>query len=453
MSARSPSSITSDLVHCETKEDLSRLISLLHSGLESECESCITKSKIDSTVVILLETDTILCSLTAKFDETIVQFTWKRLISFVKSYHALLSSELIVLVTEALTCRAYQFIDALRSAHALMKPRNHSSDDQCPDYTSLTLCVQPLIFFSQRISALLAYFPSRLPDTSYQRSIEVIFFLRGFLSTLELHPSHQSHDTLSFNISDSISRSEEYFWKALHPPLTASINDLDGGMSSTMNRQKRFRNGGDVNKSSISERSSYGHLMPLEKFHLCVRSISSTCCSVTKEKVHDLKQGEGFLGCMISVGVCLLASYELEKLSDHIKSTSSTTSSDTAEHGGLLNLPHTHTESYLQPDPSISILKIFLFSADKVLVLYNSVCSDNHFTGALKRFKEAVLNYLESSYTSVHNVPGRTAAISDALLVSLGNYFLFLSPPCNTFITCQIMLLIRYSCHLNITSD
>ena len=427
MSARSPSSITSDLVHCETKEDLSRLISLLHSSLESECESCITKSKIDSTVVILLETDTILCSLTAKFDVTIVQFTWKRLIAFIKLYHALISSELIVHVAEALTSRAYQFIDALCTAQALTKPRNHSSDDQRLDYTSLILCVQPLIFFSQRISAFLAYFPSRLSDTSYQRSIEVIFFLRGFLSTLELHPSHQSQNTLSFDISDSISRSEEYFWKALHPPLSASINDLDGGMSSTMNRQKRSRNDGDVNKKVISERSSYGHLMPLEKFHLCVRSIRSTCCSATKEKVLDLKEGEGFLGCMISIGVCLLASYELEKLSDQIKSSPSFTTSDTAEHGGLLNLPHTHTESCLLPDPSISLLKIFLFSADKVLVLYNSVCSDKHFTDALRRFKEAVLNYLESSHTSVHSVLGKAAAISDALLVSLKSS-LFLLP-------------------------
>lgn len=417
MSARSPSSITSDLVHCETKEDLSRLISLLHSSLESECESCITESKIDSAVVILLETDTILCSLTAKFDVAIVQFTWKRLISFIKLYHALISSELIVHVTEALTCRAYQFIDALCSAHALAKPRNYSSDDECPDYASLAFYVQPLIFFSQRISAFLAYFPSRLSDTSYQRSIEVIFFLRGFLSTLELHPLSQN--TLSFDISDSTSRSEEYFWKALHPPLSASINDLDGGMSSTMNRQKRSRNDGDVDKSVIPERSSYGHLMPLEKFHLCVRSISSTCSPVPMSL--DLKQGEGegFLGGMMSIGVCLLASYELEKLSDQIKSSPSTTTSVTAEHGGQLNLPH--TGSCLQPDPSISLLKDFLFSADKVLVLYNSICSDKHFTDALKRFKEGVLNYLESSYTCVHSVPGRAAAISDALIVSLQN--------------------------------
>ena len=184
-----------------------------------------------------------------------------------------------------------------------------------------------------------------------------------------------------------------------------------------MNRQKRSRNDGDVDKSVIPEHSSYGHLMPLEKFHLCVRSISSTCGSTTKSL--DLKQGEGFLGGMMSIGVCLLASYELEKLSDQIKSCPSTTSADTAEHGGQLNIPH--TESYLQPDPSIFILKIFLFSADKVLVLYNSICHDKHFADALRRFKEAVLNYLESSYTCVHSVPGRAAAISDALIVSLEN--------------------------------
>lgn len=410
MSGQSPSSVMRDLVDCETKEDLSRLISLLHATLDSECESCITKTKIDSTIVILLEMDAILASLTTKFDATIVQYTWKRLISFVKLYHALISSELIIKVTEALNCRAYQFIDDLC---ALAWRKNHRSEDQFADYASVVSCMQPLIFFSQRISALLAYFPSYLSDASYQRSMDVIFFLRGYLSMLESHSSH-----LQENLS---ARSEEYFWKALHPPLSASLKELEIGTLSARNGQKRSRNDpGDVNKGISAERSSYGHLTPLEKFYLCARSSSST--SSSGHVSIDPKQGGSLLGCMISIGICLLASYEIEKLSDQIKTCSSATNTDNAEHGILLTSPE--NASQLQTDPLIFILRIFLFSADKVLVLYNSVCSDKYFTDSLRRFKEAILNYLESTYVSIHTSQGKAAAVSDALLVSVKNFLI-----------------------------
>jgi hypothetical protein len=403
-----------DLVNCETKEDLSRLISLLHATLDSECESCITMTKIDSTIVILLETDAILASLTTKFDATIVQFTWKRLISFVKLYHALISSELIIKVTEALNCRAYKFIDALCG---LAWRKNHRSEDQFADYASVVSCVQPLIFFSQRISALLAYFASYLSDASYQRSMDVLFFLRGYLSTLESHPSHLQ-ENMSFDKSDLICRSEEYFWKALHPPLSASIKEVDVGTSSARNGQKRSRNDlEEMNKDISAERSSYGHLTPLEKFYLCARSSSSTSSSGQVNIIP--KQGGSLLRCMISIGICHLASYEIEKLSDQIKTCSSATNTDNAEQGILLTSPE--NASQLQTDPLIFVLRIFLFSADKVLILYNSVCSDNYFTDSLRRFKEAILNYLESTHVSIHTAKGKAAAVSDALLVSVKN--------------------------------
>lgn len=406
-----------DLVDCETKEDLSRLISLLHATLDSECESCITKTKIDSTIVILLETDDILASLTTKFDATIVQFTWKRLISFVKLYHALISSELIIKVTEALNCRAYQFIDALC---ALAWLKNHRSEDQFPDYASVVSCMQPLIFFSQRISALLAYFPSYLSGASYQRSMDVLFFLRGYLSTLESHPSHLQ-ENMSFDKSDLICRSEEYFWKALHHPLSASLKESEGGTSSQRNGQKRSRNDpGNVNKGISAERSSYGHLMPLEKFYLCARSSSSP--SSSGHVSLDPKQGGRLLGCMIAIGICLLSSYEIEKLSDQIKTCSSASNTDNAEQGILLTTPD--NASQLRPDPMIFILRIFLFSSDKVLILYNSVCSDKYFTDSLRRFKEAILDYLESTYVSIHTAKGKAAAVSDALLVSVKNFLI-----------------------------
>jgi hypothetical protein len=398
-----------DLVDCATKEDLSRLISLLNATLDSECESCITKTKIDSTIVILLETDAILTSLTTKFDATIVQFTWKRLISFIKLYHALISSELIVKVTEVLNCRAYQFIDALC---ALAMRKNYQSEDQ---YASVVSCMQPMIFFSQRISALLAYFPSYLSDASYQRSMDVLFFLRGYLSTLGSCPSNL-RENMPFVKSDLICRSEEYFWKALHPPLSASINEFKGERLSVRNGQKRSRNDlGEASKGISAERSSYGHLTPLEKFYLCARSSSST--SSSGHVNIDPKQGGSFLGCMISIGICLLASYEIEKLSDQIKTCVSTSNTGNAEHEILLTSPD--NESQLQTDPLVFILRIFLFTADKVLILYNSVCSDRYFTDALRRFKEAILNYLESIYVSVHTSKGKAAALSDALLVSV----------------------------------
>lgn len=412
MSGQSPSSVIKDLVDCETKEDLSRLISLLHATLDSECESCITKTKIDSTIVILLETDAILTSFTTKFDATIVQFTWKRLISFIKLYHALISCELIVKVTEALNCRAYQFIDALC---ALARRKKHQSEDQFSDYASVVSCMQPLIFFSQRISALLAYFPSYLSDASYQKSMDVLFYLRGYLSTLESCQSHLQ-DNMPFDKSDLICRSEEYFWKALHPPLSASAKVLEGETLSVRNGQKRSRNDlGEANKGISAERSSYGHLTPLEKFYLCARSSSST--STSRHVNLDPKQGGSLLGCMIAIGICHLASYEIEKLSDQIKTCSAASNTDNAEQGILLTSPD--NESQLQSDPLIHILRIFLFTADKVLILYNSVCSDKYFTDALRRFKVAILNYLESICVSIHSSKGKAAAVSDALLVSV----------------------------------
>ena len=371
------SSVVADLRRCKTQDELVKSISSVLQHLESACAANPVRSEIKSAIFFLVEVDVMIDSLTVTFDPHILLHSWKRLISFFKSYSHLVSSMQANLLLKVLNHRSRYHIRSLCSWHNTCSSINDPSE-HLQNHAFMLSNLQPLIFYSQRISASMAYFSSVIEDAISQSSMENMFYLRGFLSILQFDRCEQL-DRPS-DLVDYCCKSEEYFRKALRPPSDVSVGmrSRDGECDINSGGKMQSCQNGDVTSTSQEISSADRNLSmsifdPVFKFKRAVNHFIRPTSDVT---------GIDALNYSISVGACQLACFELEKLPLNLKLHCN------AEYGARK----------VQQDfvhPALQCLTIFLSTIERVCRVHNSRGSDAAIVSLQTRLLNALLDYLE----------------------------------------------------------
>lgn len=394
--------LLSDLSRLKTREEVIRFISSSLTSIDTDCALHNTSFKIKESTDFLLEADAIIGTMTTKFDVQLLQQTWKRLIAFYKSYHSLITSEQVDRITNVLHRRACYFVNALCAQNVAEKNIIFSQEAQQRNYSSMVSNLQSLSFYCQRISASMAYFSNNFEHDAFQMSIDILFFFRGFLSYYPSSPS-------------IITKSEEFFRKALRSPFTATNEETNSSSDQSIDQKDEFSRvakrsrcitDSDTVSHSLNELSSLSS--PFKKFDSAVRSKNRLCCSSFNEEC-----GEGDIGDLtahcLSLGICSLASSELEKLSlDHSDPIPIPTpvpvpvpipdsNSALRPVGACDAVNEKHRGSSDRQGTVLVLLDIFLFSIQKICISYNCISSDLSITDAIKHFLHAFLYYLDST--------------------------------------------------------
>jgi hypothetical protein len=384
----------SDLSKFKTRDEVIRFVSSSLSAIDTDCALHSTPFKINESIVFLLEADAIMATMSTKFDVQLLQQTWKRLIAFFKSYHMLITSEQVDRITKVLNSRACYFVNALCTQNVAERNSAFSQEAQQQNYTSMVSNLQSLSFYCQRISASMAYFSMNFGQEAYQTSMEILFFYRGFLSYF---PSSAS----------IVSKSEEFFRKALRSPVTAtqeeanSSSDQIKSQNNTFSRAvKRSRSTMDSDTVSRSAKELNSASSPHKKFDRAVRRKSRLCCSTFNVKCEEGSIGD-LLGYCLSLGSCSLASYELEKLtqehSDPIPIPDPNSAVKPVGVGTCDAVDGKHRGDSDRLETVLLLLDIFLFSIQKIGISYNCIGSDLAITNAIKHFLDTLLRYLYST--------------------------------------------------------
>lgn len=382
----------SHLSRYETRDEVIRFISSSLSSIDTDCALHNTSSKINESVDFLLEVDAIVGTMIAKFDVLLLQQTWKRLIAFFKSYHMLITSERVDRITKVLNSRACYFINALCSQNLTEKNNVFSKEAQQQNYISMVSNLQSLTFYCQRISASMAYFSMNFEQESFQISMEILFFFRGFLSYFPSSPS-------------IVIKSEEFFWKALRSPFTATHKEIDSSSNHSTSQNsdlpraaKRPRSTTDSDTTTHFVNRLDSASSPYKKFDRAVRRKSILCCSTFNAEYRDGDIGDIVVFCL-SLGTASLASYELEKLSqEHSDSVPVPDPNSALRPVGACDVLDEKCRG--NPDNVeivLLLLDLFLFSIQKIGISCNCIGSDLAITDAIKHFLDTCLCYLDSS--------------------------------------------------------
>ena len=382
------SSLSSDLSRLKTRDEVIRFISSSLSSIDADCALHNSPLKIDESIDLLLRIDATVATMTAELDVQILQQTWRRLIAFFKSYHMFITSAQVDRVSKVLNIRACYFVNVLCIEGAAEKSCTFSREKQQQNYTSMVLNLQSLSFYCQRISASMAYFSMQYDEDSYQISMEILFFFRGYLSYFPSNPA-------------IITRSEEFFWKALRSPFTAthdmtnalyeeSKNSIEKSSSSGKRKRDISITDGDIKSYPCNTSSSASS--PFKKFDRAVRNLGRLCCSTLHP---ECKEGNirDITGYCLSLGCSYLASYELEKRTkEHSDSSSDPTRrpSDASDVIDEMQRGHDHSQAVL------ILLNVFVSAIQKIVISYNCVGSDLAVTAASKHFQNTFLCCLTS---------------------------------------------------------
>lgn len=390
--------LLSDLSRFKTREEVIRFISSSLTSIDTDCALHNTSSKIKESTNFLLEADAIMGAMTTKFDVQLLQQTWKRLIAFYKSYHLLITSEQVDRITKVLHRRACYFINALCAQNVAEKNMIFSQEAQQRNYSSMVSNLQSLSFYCQRISASMAYFSNNFEHDALQMSMDILFFFRGFLSYYPSSPS-------------IITKSEEFFRKALRSPFTATNEETNSSSDHSIDQNddfsrvaKRSRSitDSDTVSHSVNELSSMSS--PFEKFDSAVRRKNRLCCSSFNEECREGDSGDLTAHCL-SLGICSLATSELEKLSLErsdpipipilIPTPVPVPIPDSIGSCDAVGVKHRGNTD--RQGTVLVLLDIFLFSIQKICISYNCIGSDLSITDAIKHFLDAFLCYLDST--------------------------------------------------------
>ena len=405
------SSTLDDLQRCKTQDELVKSVSSVLQYLESACAANPVSSEIESAICYLIEVDVIIDSLTVSYDPHILLHSWKRLIAFYKSYSHLISSTQANLIIKILNLRSIYHIRSLCSWHNASCSINDSSEHLQKDSFMLSN-LQPLIFYSQRISASMAYFSSIIKDEILQSSVETIFYLRGFLSILQFDRCEQFDRPA--DLMDYCSKSEEYFKKALRPPSDVSvvIKSRDGECNMNSDGKSQSRESGGVTSQEIlsSDRNfTIAIFDPLFKFMRAVNYLHRSTCTRTVGIISDVA-GIDVLNYSTSLGICQLACFELERLPLSLK---------------FQCYAEYDAQKFKQDfvDPALHCLTIFLSTVERVCHVHNSVGSDAAVVSLQARLLNALLDYFEFVGSGLEENIASAAVTS--IIVSI-NVFLIL---------------------------
>ena len=370
--------VLDDLRICQDRQHVTKVISTLHTLLDEDCVENNCASTTNAAIDILLDADQILLSMKVSCDPQVLMLVWKRLIAFFKSFHGFILSDRSTSLVATLNSRALHFINKLCLEEKAKESELQNQEARDNKYGYLLSHLHFLAFYCQRISASMAYFPSHIPQSSFKTSTEILLCLRGFLSTLE-----KTYPQL--DVADLTIKSEEYFRKSMRsPPVLLEKNqsqlqmELDITDPLVINKITPSKND-NLNR----ETSSY------QKFY---RSIKCNTYSVCLIENNSMISKAAYLGYVISTGLSLTMSYEIEKINVPqlmmlLLSNAQRTSDKLSE----------SVDYYLEP---VKItMSIFLFSMEKICVAHNCYGSDEFIIKSINRFVTAYVSILNSVHT------------------------------------------------------
>lgn len=371
------SSILGDLRICQDRQQVTKVISTLHTLLDEYCIEETCSLRINAAIDLLLDADRILVSMNVSLDPQVLMLVWKRLIAFFKSFHGFISTETASLLILGLNSRALHFVNLLCLEEKTKESEllNQNARDKKNAY--LLSHLHFLAFYCQRISASMAYFSSDITGGIFQVSMEILLCLRGFLSALG--KTYPRIDLIDLRI-----KSEEYFRKAIRsPPESVTVHK-------EMNKIQEQTEYGTSTQRITSEMTSYRddgisiETIIYEKLYMSIKCRTYSIFSASNEV--EVKNSV-FLGYVLSIGLSNVICYEIEKigiLQLMMMPSPSNTKPTISKSCGSIN-------SHLEPIRLI--LLIFLISVEKICVVYNCIGSDGSLIDTIKRFVTAYVGF------------------------------------------------------------